>query len=68
MPDPMTVDDLKEELRNSFRRAWTREVEDLKPESDITSEEIARWTAKAAEKMDLAIKALVAEEVAQVEK
>lgn len=65
IPDPVTIADLKDDLRFIFRNVWTREIEDSKPELDITSEEIVRWTAIAAAKMETAIKALVAEEVAK---
>lgn len=65
VPDPVTVAELKGDLRRIFRQAWMREIEESKPELAITSEEIVRWTTTAATKMDLAIKALVAEEVAK---
>lgn len=65
MSEPMTISEIKDDLRYTFRQVWMREIEDSKPELDITSEEIVRWTALAAAKMELAIKALVAEEVAK---
>ncbi len=65
MPDPMTISDLKDEMRGIFRRTWTQEIEDSKPDQNVTSEEIIRWTSLAAFKMGEAIKALVAEEIAK---
>jgi hypothetical protein len=65
-PDPVTISDLKDDLRSIFRQAWMREIEDCKPEREITSEEIIRWTTKVAAKMELAIKALVKEEIEKV--
>lgn len=64
--DAMTIAEIKDGLRNTFKQAWMREIQPWKPDESITKDEMICWTACAAAKMELAIKALVKEEIEKV--
>lgn len=67
-PPPMTLGEIKNRLRQTFEEAWKREIEDDKPNEEITSEELVRWTSAAAAKMELAIRALIEDRRRNVKK